>query len=370
MSSSERSVLISGAGIAGLAAAFWMQRLGFAVTIVERAHELRRGGAAVNIQDGCVDVVRDMGLLDAILANRLSVRRFEFKDVHDVSQRVMTLREEDAPPSETDIEVERSVLLDLLHVALGNDAETIFGDTVTALHDGDGGVRVTFAHNEARTFDLVLGCDGFNSTVRRIGFGPPERYAHYLGPYFSLSIVNKLLIEPDTAQLFNVPGKAIMLNAYKNKTDVIFAFTADDTTYDRARQREWVADEFAGVGWRTAELLAEVADCTDFYFDRLGQIRMPKWSCGRVALVGDAAYCASPAAGRGGSLALEGAAALAAAMRAHDGDHALAFDRYEADLRAYVEDVQQQAVTFGLESLVPSTQDAIDARNAGTGSSF
>jgi 2-polyprenyl-6-methoxyphenol hydroxylase-like FAD-dependent oxidoreductase len=69
--------------------------------------------------------------------------------------------------------------------------------------------------------------------------------------------------------------------------------------------------QFSGEGRRTPELLEKLNRCRDFYFDKIRQIRMPSWTKGRVALVGDAGYCASPAAGMGGSLAIVGATALA-----------------------------------------------------------
>ena len=165
-----------------------------------------------------------------------------------------------------------------------------------------------------------------------------------------------------------------MLNAYKDKTDIVFAFVSEETiAYDRrdeARQRQLVADQFATAGWRCPELLAALARADNFYFDKLCQIRMPAWSRGRVVLVGDAAYCASPAAGMGGSLAIDGAAALADAMRSAGDDHALAFRRYDETLRPFIDQVQADAVRTGLESLVPRTWEAIRARNERTGGDF
>ncbi|MET0703841.1 MAG: FAD-dependent monooxygenase [Mycobacterium sp.] len=374
MSPHRRCVLISGASFAGLATAFWLRRLGYAVTIVEVAGGLRRGGTAVNIQDGCIDVVRRMGLLDQIRANRLNLQRWEFKNAADVTERAMVLRGEGEPPSENDIEIERDVLLDLLYGTVADDVEILFDDSITALRETSGGVAATFAHTAPRTFDLVFGCDGMHSAVRRLWFGEEAQYSRFLGQYFSITIVDKLLIDRDTAQMFNVPAKAVMLNAYKDKTDIILAFAADGEIpfdyRDQRQQRRIVAEQFAGVGWRTAELLAEVAGSSNFYFDKLGQIRMPSWTKGPVALVGDAGYCASPAAGRGGSLALDGAAALATAMHQHPGNHELAFAAYDNAFRPFIDDVQDEAVRFGLESLVPLTQEAIDARNARSGASF
>lgn len=370
----KQCVLISGASFAGLATAFWMRELGYAVTIVEIAGGLRRGGTAVNIQDGCIDVVRRMGLLERIRANQLNLQRWEFKNAADVTERAVVLRGDGEPLSDNDIEIERDVLLDLLFGAVKDDIEIIFDDSITALRETSGGVEATFANAAPRTFDLVFGCDGMHSAVRKLWFGEEAQYSRFLGQYFSITIVDKLLIERDTAQMFNVPGKAVMLNAYKDKTDIILAFATDgEIPYDyrdQRQQRRIIADQFAGAGWRTAELLAEVAGSSSFYFDKLGQIRMPSWTKGSVALVGDAGYCASPAAGRGGSLALDGAAALATAMQQHPADLDLAFRHYNDSFRPVVDEIQDEAVRFGLESLVPLTQEAIDARNAKSDSLF
>jgi len=72
-----------------------------------------------------------------------------------------------------------------------------------------------------------------------------------------------------------------------------------------------ICEQFRSVGWRATELLREMDGTSNFYFDKLCQIRMPSWPKGRVVLVGDAADCASPASGEGGSLTIEGAAASA-----------------------------------------------------------
>ncbi|MFT3697004.1 MAG: FAD-dependent monooxygenase [Kofleriaceae bacterium] len=352
-------ILISGASFAGLASAFWMTQLGHTVTIVELAPDLRWGGTAVNIIGDTVDICRRMGILDAVEANRMHLCRLDIKAEDD-----STIRSNPIEPSEHDIEIERNVLLRLLKSLV--TSELVFGDTITALHQTGTGVDVTFAKSPARRFDLVLGCDGIHSTVRKLAFGHEAEYMHFLEQYFSITIVDKLLIDRDTISMFNVPGKAIMLNAYKANTDIIFSFVSEkELPYDHrdeAQQRRIIAEQFATVPWRARELLREIDHSTSFYFDKLCQIRMPQWSKGRVVLVGDAGYCASPAAGMGGSLALDGAAAFADAMREH-ADLSSAFASYDARLRPFVDEIQAQAVKTGLETLVPRTAEAIEARN-------
>ena len=374
MRSNKQKVLISGASFAGLSTAHWLSRMGHDVTVVESAPGLRRGGTAVDIKGNTIGIVQRMGLFEAIRANRLSLARWEFKNEHDVTERSFTLRQPGEPPREDAFEIERDVLLDLLFDTVKDRAEFIFGDRTTALHDAGDSIEAGFDQGAPRSFDLVFGCDGIHSAVRRLWFGDEAHYMHFLEQYFSITIVDKLLIERDTAQLFNVPGKSVMLNAYKNKTDIIFGFFAPkEIPYDHrdeARQRKIIAEQFAGVGWRAAELLREVESSKSFYFDKLCQIRMPSWTKGRVALVGDAGYCPSPAAGMGGSIAIDGAAALADAMRSSDWDHERAFRAYDASLRPFIQEVQAEAVRTGLELLVPRTEEAIRARNARTDYEF
>lgn len=363
-----RRVLVAGASFAGLATAHWLLELGYAVTIVEVAPGLRVGGTAVDIRGDTVAIMARMGLLDAIRANRLSLRRWEIKNAADETERSLLIRAEGEPPRDDEFEIERTTLLRLLFDLVRHRCEVLFGDRVASLAETATGVDVAFERGAPRAFDLVFGCDGMHSGVRALWFGPEAKYSRFLEQYFAITIVDGNLVERDTAQMFNVPRKAVMLNAYRDKTDVIFSFVSEEEiAYDRrdeAAQRAILRDQLAGVGWRVAELLRVTEASTDFYFDKLAQIRMPEWSRGRVALVGDAAYCPSPAAGMGGSLALDGAAALGDAMRAHPDDHARAFAEYDARLRPFVDAVQAEAVRTGLETLVPRTEEAIRARNA------
>jgi 2-polyprenyl-6-methoxyphenol hydroxylase-like FAD-dependent oxidoreductase len=175
------------------------------------------------------------------------------------------------------------------------------------------------------------------------------------------------LIRENTSQMYNEPGKAVMLNAYNHKTDIVFCFYSEkEHPYDyrdEKQQRIMILDQFSGLDWRIPELLKEVNQSNNFYFDKLCQIKMPSWTKGRVALVGDAGYCASPAAGMGGSLAIDGAAALAYAFQKYPDDFELAFKEYNQRFRPFVEEVQANAAKFGVEMLIPRTKEAIRKRN-------
>jgi 2-polyprenyl-6-methoxyphenol hydroxylase-like FAD-dependent oxidoreductase len=121
---------------------------------------------------------------------------------------------------------------------------------------------------------------------------------------------------------------------------------------NQEQMKQIVFEQMQGMGWRAAELKEQLLNSKSFYFDKFCQIKMPSWTKGRVALVGDAGYCASPAAGMGGSLAIIGATALADAFEKHNGNYELAF----------IEEVQAAAVEM-LDKLLPRTEEEITWRN-------
>ncbi len=361
-------VLVVGASFAGLATAFWMHRLGYAVTVVEIAKELRRGGTPVDIREGVVAVVRRMGLLERIAAQSLPPRPMEFLDEEGVRVAGMAVQEDEDQEPVAEWEMERDVLLEMLFDEVKDDVGFVFGESVAGMEQDAEGVAVEFASGRRERYGLVFGCDGTHSAVRRLCFGEEVQFSLFLQHYFSLTIVNKLLIPENTQQMFNVPGKTVMLNAYNGKTDIGFCFFAEDEVpydrRDRAGQRRMITEQFCSEGWRTGELLEEMERCEDFYFDKLCQIRMPTWVNGRVALVGDAGYCPSPAAGMGGSMAILGAAALAEAFQKHPGDYRTALAEYDRAVRPEIEAIQRQAVEEGLAMFAPRTAEAIERRNA------
>lgn len=363
-----KNILISGASFAGLSTAYWMKRLGCNVTVVEIAEGLKKGGTPVNIRGNTIDIVKRMGLFEQIQSNRITMESMEFKNSDDVTVRKDIIQNDREQLAEEEYEIERDVLLNMMFEAVKEDVEFIFGESITALKEESHGVDVSFKGGQKRSYDLVFGCDGIHSAVRKLWFGEETEFSHFLKTYFSITIVNKLLIQENTTQMYNEPGKAVLLNAYNNKTDIVLCFfSEEEIPYDyrnEEQQQNIILNQFSGLGWRTPELLEEVKNSKTFYFDKLCQMKMPSWTKGRVALVGDAGYCASPAAGMGGSLAIDGAAALADAFQKCDGNFELAFQEYNTSFRPFIEEVQASAAKFGVEFLVPRTEEAIRERNS------
>jgi len=352
-----RSALVSGASFAGLATAWWLNRLGYWVTIVEAATTLRRGGTPVDIEGETIDVLTRMELMEAVLIKTLSPRGIQFKDEDDVT--LAAMEAESDPAAQTRYEIHRDDLLDILAGALPNEVELLFGRSVEHLAERPDGISVTLSDGSHRDVALVLGCDGNRSNTRRLAFGANGEFAYFMGGYFFLKVVPHTgLLPANQSQVFSVPGRTALLNGYDDRTDIGFGFRTEreiDYDYrDRAQQRRLIQTQFDGLGWKVPAMLASVEGDDEFYFDKINQIRMPCWSRGRVALVGDAGYCVSPLAGFGGSMAIIGAGRLAEALERHPDDHVTAFRHYEDGLRPFVEEVQERAATSGLEMMFPA----------------
>lgn len=131
-------------------------------------------------------------------------------------------------------------------------------------------------------------------------------------------------------------------------TMFLFTFRDDeDVPDDVEAQQATLRSRLAGAGWETPAILESMPRAKTFYFDRVSQIRMPRWSAGRTVLLGDAAACVSLLAGQGAALAMIEAYVLSAALARANGDHVEAFAEYERDLAPFVLSKQNAAIRLG-----------------------
>jgi 2-polyprenyl-6-methoxyphenol hydroxylase-like FAD-dependent oxidoreductase len=131
-------------------------------------------------------------------------------------------------------------------------------------------------------------------------------------------------------------------------------------------QKKCLRDLFYDLGWESNKILDLMNDSDDFYFDSIAQIKMDSWTKGRVALLGDAGYCASPLSGQGTNLAIIGAYILAGELKSAEGDYFLAFKRYNELMRPFVE-VSQDLGAWVQESYLPegeASKEIIEQRSS------
>ncbi|GHF72163.1 FAD-dependent oxidoreductase [Kitasatospora xanthocidica] len=357
-------ILISGASIAGPALAHWLGRYGFEVTVVELAPALRDGGQDVDFRGRThLTVLERMGVLDELRALGTGGSPMTFVDAD--GRRLLHLPAEFAGG---DVEVPRGELAQLLHRHSGSRAEYVFGDSIAALEETPGGVRVTFRHAAPREFDLVIGADGLHSNVRRLAFGPEERYVRHLGYYAATWQLPNDLGLPVGSVGLNVPGRLMSVGASHrdpSRAGAFCLFASPELRYDRhdpAQQKALVRAAFAGLGWRVPELLESLDAAPEPYFDSISRADVPSWSNGRIALIGDAA-CGATIGGMGTGTAVVAAYVLAGELARARGDHRTAFERYERLLRDYARGCQKGGDRTG-PFLAPRTKTGLRLRNA------
>lgn len=359
-------VLISGASMAGLSAAYWFAQTGHQVTVVERADGLRRGGAPIDVRGEALAVAARMGILQQIREQRVTLT--EPGPIYDgTGEQVATLDLSwFANETDDDVEITRDRLNDLLLAAVDPSVRFEFTTSIETLDDRGDRVDVTLTGGSTASYDLVVGADGLHSNVRGLAFGPEAEYFHHIGSYVAL------LDLPDDREwgrgMLNVPGMAVAVRDAGDGPQAMMVVRSDEVPYDYRdfpAQRRLVGEFLGRVdAWQVPRIRECFLDPTTsgFYFDSVAQIRMPSWTTGRVALLGDAAHCAALLSGMGTSLAMIGAEILASNWTVTDGDLESASGTFHDQLRPYV-DKAQESVDYGGSIVVPATQEDLDRRN-------
>ncbi|MGH3585335.1 MAG: FAD-dependent monooxygenase, partial [Pseudonocardia sp.] len=355
-------ILVSGAGAAGLCAGIDLARAGHTVEIVERANHLRVNGSPIDVRGEAIETARSMGILDAVHEHRITMtEQTMFVDRSGTAVAPLVMQEINDSPH--DIEIPREDLMTILRQALPEQVELRFEESIATLVDDGDRVAVTFASGREAAYDIVVGADGVHSAVRRLVFGPEKEFTEHLGVYVAIGDAPGQAT-PDTTrvtEILNLPGRFAGVARYRDKALGIFEFRSEPIDYDhhdRGAQKRILAEAFAGIeDWKVPELVKTAQDDPELYFDVLALILMSSWHRGRVVLIGDAAHCATPMAGRGVSLALLGAWTLTEELGRHGEDLEAAFSAYEQRQRPHAAAAQEYA-RGGADHMIPATWQA------------
>jgi 2-polyprenyl-6-methoxyphenol hydroxylase-like FAD-dependent oxidoreductase len=359
------SVLISGVGIAGPTLAYWLKAAGFQPTLLERASALRSGGYVIDFWGLGYTIAERMGLIPEI--NRDGYYAQEFRIVDEAGRRLAGFGT-DVFSELTNgryVTLQRSDLSRMLFER-ASGVEAIFGDEIILVEEKPDCVEVQLKHGGKRRFDLLVGADGLHSAVRNLVFGPQAQFERRLG--YIVAAFEARGYRPrdeDVYLIYGQPGRMVgRFTLRDDRTLFLLVFTEHHSAFPETptAQKALLREIYGGEGWECDQMLAKLERTGELYFDTVSQIRMPNWSRGRVALVGDAAFCVSLLAGQGSALAMISAYILAGELAMADGRHSEAFAGYEARLKSYMGRKQRGAERFA-GALAPRTRVGMLFRN-------
>lgn len=355
----RKKILVSGASIAGPTAAYWLHRYGFDVTVVERAPVVRGGGYAIDIRGTAIGVVERMGLLTELKKAHIHTADIHFMAADGTTLRTVKPEELTGGVEGYDLELPRGTLSEMLYEASKHTVEYRFNESIESLDDASDGVYVTFKAGGREKFDLVIGADGLHSNTRKLAFGPEEQFLHYLGYTFTGFTMPNIFGLSHGAAFYSAVNRMAALYAVKQSETIhgFFTIACENPSVEELSsadlQRQIMRKRYSSDGWVIPKMLEAFETADDIYFDSVSQIRMPCWSKGRVALIGDAAAAPSFMTGQGSSVALVAAYVLAGELASH-ANHQDGFAAYERVAREFV-DRNQEAASYRDWQFIPNT---------------
>ena len=369
----NKNILISGAGIAGTALAFWLKKFGFNPTIVEIAPKLREGGYAIDFWGAGFDVAEKMQILPELSKVDLKLSELTFVDKNNKHRGGMNYQKIIKWMNGRAFTLLRSDLAKTIYNHLDKDIEIIFGDKISKVEQSENEVSVTFHSGKTRSFDLVVGADGLHSNVRNLVFGDEAQFEKYYG-YYTASYTIPNPKGDKEFSMYNVPSKQVALYPTNENTSVVLYVFASPVKlsynhHDIEAQKQILRNHFENIGWKCADLISKIDTAPDFYFDVVSQIQMKNWSKNRVALVGDACDCPSLLSGQGSTLAMVGAYILAGELKNANGNFKVAFEQYQNIFKEFIDDKQLLAQKFA-KQFVPKSKFGIWLRNVVVGLMF
>ena len=335
-------VVVSGASIAGLSAAYWLSRTGWQVTVLERAETFRDGGQNVDVRGVAHQVLDRMGLTDAIAAQNTTETGTVLlgRDGREVAE-----LPSDGPDGATaELEVLRGDFARVLLEALPSDVEVRYATSVEEVEQRADGVTLHLGSGDVLDAELLLVAEGVRSRTRDRLFGPLVGRRD-LGVAMVFGTIPRVADDDDRWRWYTTDrGRQVHLRPDNHGTTRAMLACATDedlAALDRDAQLTRLRALYADAGWQAPRVLEGLAASDDVYVDQLTQIRMPTWHRGRVALAGDAAWCVTPMGGGGASLALTAGYVLAAFLSGRGRDDLEAgLAAYEEWMRPLVDDVQ------------------------------
>jgi 2-polyprenyl-6-methoxyphenol hydroxylase-like FAD-dependent oxidoreductase len=359
--------LIVGLGIGGMSAAIALKRQGWSPVIIERAPERRKGGYFIGLRDEGKNAAAALGVLDVM--EKRTPEHIQFWDVRKdgTRRRIADLTQETNAP----IAVLRGDIEEALWHGIEGQIEVRFSTVPLAIVNGDTQAQVTFRTEEGEetteTYDLVIGADGVRSTVRKLIFGRDESFFHSIGTMlcaFPLARPVEGFKAGDGLMVADVKRTLTVFPLEGRPSTALFSYRTRNPEKASGKDplstlRQIFADlDVRGI---ISNALEDLATTDDFLFDSVQMVKMPRWSEGRVLLLGDSAWCLTLYSGMGASAGMLGGQVLGEALAACPDDVDGALELFETRMRPFVRK-HQRFIALRSQLFVPSNRFSLWGR--------
>lgn len=313
----NESILVVGGGIAGLALAAGLRRLGVAPTVVEQAPAFGAVGAGIALSPNAMAAMRALGLDGAAIRAGRALGTAEILD-----ERGRRLSRVDAKRISDrfgpNVAIHRAALHDVLLGGCG-DLDLRPATTVDKLVDRGSRVEVTFSDGRSDEFDRVVGADGLRSRTRTQAFGPTD-------PVYSGYTCWRFVVDcpPGLTGVQEMWGRGRRFGLVPLAEGRLYCFTTLNAPAATADPEEGRVDRFrTRFGGFAPAALDQVTRPEQLIHNDLEEMPPHPWSRGRVLLIGDAAHATTPNMGQGAAMALEDVAVLCELLAEGDWDDVL-----------------------------------------------
>jgi 2-polyprenyl-6-methoxyphenol hydroxylase-like FAD-dependent oxidoreductase len=357
--------VICGAGIAGLTLAACLAEHGWQVLIVDQGRAARAEGYMIDLFGSGYEAALRMGLMP-----RLQQLKYEFRSIRWLKGSGRTTARLPYRTLETLFDgrlmsLMRSDLELALLERLPASVVIRFDSWVTQLRTPVGGVDVHLSSGDVERADVLIGADGIRSRIRDLTFGDGGSWFRYLGFHTAAFVVgDQALCDAlkGDMHVLSVPGREVGLYPVRDGNIAAFFVHRAALSAPPGSRVEALVSAYGDLGWHLPALLEHAKALPHFLYEQVGQVVMPHWYRGRIALLGEACQAASLLPGQGAALSLAAAFVLAEEL-VSEPDVKVALSRYEHRVRPPLARMRR-AGRSAAEWLVPATHAGIAARNA------